>query len=38
MTALRRPGRLASGLLAAIAAAAGLTACSKPVQSRSAAR
>jgi D-xylose transport system substrate-binding protein len=39
MTALRRlaSGRLASGLLAAIAAAAGLTACSKPVQSRSAA-
>ncbi len=39
MTAPRRfaSGRLASGLLAAIAAAAGLTACSKPVQSRSAA-
>jgi D-xylose transport system substrate-binding protein len=31
------PRRLASGLLAALAAAAGLTACSKPVQSRSAA-
>ena len=31
------PRRLASGLLAAIAAAAGLTACGKPVQSRSAA-
>ncbi len=39
MTALRRQalGRLVSGLLAAVAAAAGLTACSKPVQSRSAA-
>ena len=31
------PRRLASGLLAAIAAAAGLTGCGKPVQSRSAA-
>ena len=31
------PRRLAAGLAAAIAAAAGLTACSKPVQSRSAA-
>jgi D-xylose transport system substrate-binding protein len=31
------PRRLASGLLAALAAVAGLTACSKPVQSRSAA-
>ena len=31
------PRRLASGLLAAVAAAAGLTACGKPVQSRSAA-
>jgi D-xylose transport system substrate-binding protein len=39
MTALRRQalGRLVSGLLAAVAAAAGLTACGKPVQSRSAA-
>lgn len=39
MTVLRRlaSGRLAPGLLAALAAAAGLTACSKPVQSRSAA-
>jgi D-xylose transport system substrate-binding protein len=39
MTARRRRalGRLAPGLLAAIVAAAGLTACSKPVQSRSAA-
>jgi D-xylose transport system substrate-binding protein len=39
MTALRRLalGRLAPGLLAAVTAAAGLTACSKPVQSRSAA-
>jgi D-xylose transport system substrate-binding protein len=39
MTARRRRalGRLAPGLLAAVAAAAGLTACGKPVQSRSAA-